>query len=184
MVVTNTSASTTAHASFDDPVPAQIVADGGWTTTTTVTGTTATPASATGFPGGVTLTIAPLGAVTFTISAHVPATYDGTEVTNTAAATPGTNTACADGQTPCEANVSFANPAQLEVAKTLDPDDPAPVPGQEFTYTVTVTTWVPAPPLRARSPILFRIRRWTRRARPGRAPPAPGRRAGRRRPTL
>ncbi len=139
VVVTNTSASTTAHASFDDPVPAQIVADGGWTTTTTVTGTTATPASATGFPTGVTLTIAPLGAVTFTISAHVSATYDGTQVTNTAAATPGTNTACADGQSPCKANVSFANPAQLEVAKTLDPDNPAPVPGQGFTYTVTVT---------------------------------------------
>ena len=32
VVVTNTSAFTTAHATFDDPVPAQIVADGGWTT--------------------------------------------------------------------------------------------------------------------------------------------------------
>ena len=91
VVVSNTSAFTTAHATFDDPVPAQIVADGGWTTTTTGTGTTATPASAaTGFPAGVTLTIAPLGTVTFTITAHVSATYNGTQVTNTATATPGT----------------------------------------------------------------------------------------------
>ena len=31
VVVTNTSAFTTAHATLTDPVPAQIVADGGWT---------------------------------------------------------------------------------------------------------------------------------------------------------
>ena len=110
----NTSAFTTAHATFDDPVPAQIVADGGWTTTTTVTGTTATPASATGFPAGDTLTIAPLGTVTFTINAHVSATYDGTQVTNVATATPALNTKCEDGQATCRAEVGFANPAQLD----------------------------------------------------------------------
>ncbi len=31
VTVTNTSISTIAHGTFDDPVPAQIVADGGWT---------------------------------------------------------------------------------------------------------------------------------------------------------
>ena len=31
VVVTNTSPFTTAHATFNDPVPAMIVADGGWT---------------------------------------------------------------------------------------------------------------------------------------------------------
>jgi uncharacterized repeat protein (TIGR01451 family) len=140
VVVTNTSEFTTAHATLDDPVPAQVVADGGWTTATTVTGTTATPSSAaTGFPTGVALVVAPLGTVTFTISAHLSATYDGTEVTNTATATPGTNTACADGESSCEANVSFANPAQLTVQKSHTPDNPAPVPGQRFTYSVTVT---------------------------------------------
>ena len=69
VVVTNTSAFTTANATFSDPVPAQILADGGWTAATTA-GTTATPASAaTGFPTGVTLVIAPGGTVTFTINA-------------------------------------------------------------------------------------------------------------------
>ena len=140
VVVANTSAFTTAHAMFDDPVPAQIVADGGWTTTTTGAGTTATPASAaTGFPTGVTLVIAPGGTVTFTITAHVAAPYDGTQVTNTATATPGLNTACADGQPTCQAEASFANPAQLEVAKTHAPTDPDPLAGQPVTYTVTVT---------------------------------------------
>ena len=115
VVVTNPSAFTTAHAMFDDPVPAQIVADGGWTTATTGAGTTATPASAaTGFPAGVSLVIAPGGTVTFTITAHVSAPYDGTQVTNTATATPGLNTACADGRTTCQAEASFANPAQLD----------------------------------------------------------------------
>ena len=51
VVVDNPSEFTTAHATLDDPVPAQIVADGGWTTTPTGVGTTSTPASAaTGFP--------------------------------------------------------------------------------------------------------------------------------------
>ena len=131
VVVTNTSEFTTAHATLDDPVPAQVVADGGWTTTTTGTGTTATPASATtGFPTGVTLTIAPLGTVTFTITVHVSATYNGTQVTNTATATPETNTACADGEPTCHAVDSFINPARLEVAKIHMPTDPHPVPGQ------------------------------------------------------
>ena len=77
--------------------------------------------------------------MTFTITAHVSATYDGTQVTNTATATPGLNTACADGNPTCQAEVSFANPAQLEVAKTHTPTNPDPVPGQTFTYAVTVT---------------------------------------------
>ena len=129
VVVTNPDEFTTAHATFADPVPAQIVADGGWTTTTTGAGTTATPASATtGFPSGVTLVIAPGGTVTFTITAHVSAPYNGTQVTNTATATPGTNTGCADGQPTCQAEASFTNPAQLQVVKTHAPTDPAPHP--------------------------------------------------------
>ena len=138
MVVTNTSAFTTAHATFDDAVPAQIVA-GTWTTTTSSPATTATPASGPGFPTGVALVLAPGQSVTFTITATVAATYDGSTVTNTAAAAPGLNTACADGQPTCQADVSFANPAHLEVAKTHTPTNPHPVPGQRFTYTVTVS---------------------------------------------
>ncbi len=140
VTVTNTSALTTAHATLSDPVPAQIVADGGWTSATTGAGTTATPASATtGFPAGVVLVIAPGGTVTFTIHAHVAVPYNGTTVTNTATATPGTNTACESGNPTCQAQVSFANPAQLEVAKTHAPTNPDPVPGQRFTYDVTIT---------------------------------------------
>ena len=140
VAVTNTSTSTIAHATLDDPVPAEIVADGGWTTTTTGAGTTATPSrAATGFPAGVTLVIAPGGTVTFTITAHVSATYDGTQVTNTATATPGTNTGCENGQPTCQAEDSFTDPARLTVTKTHSPTNPAPVPGQQFTYTVTVT---------------------------------------------
>ena len=140
VVVSNPSGFTVAHATFADPVPTQIVADGGWTTTTTGGGTTATPASAaSGFPAGVTLVIAPGGTVTFTITAHVSATYDGTQVTNTATATPGLNTSCSNGQPTCQATASFANPARLQVVKTHEPTDPHPVPGQQFTYTVTVT---------------------------------------------
>ena len=139
VVVANTSQFTTAHATLTDPVPAQIVADGGWTAVPTA-GSTATPASATtGFPTGVLLVIAPGGTVTFTITAHVADPYNGTEVTNTATATPGLNTVCENGQPTCQAEVSFTNPAQLEVAKTHAPTDPDPVPGQQFTYTVTVT---------------------------------------------
>ena len=52
---------------------------------------------------------------------------------------PGDQHGCADGQPTCQADVSFANPAQLEVAKTHSPTNPVPVPGQRFTYTVTVT---------------------------------------------
>ena len=63
--------------------------------------------------------------MTFTITGHVSATYNGTQVTNTATATPGTNTACADGQPTCQTTVSFANPAQLTVAKTHTPANPA-----------------------------------------------------------
>ena len=140
VVVSNPSGFTVAHATFADPVPTQIVADGGWTTTTTGGGTTATPASAaSGFPAGVALVIAPGGTVTFTITTTVSATYDGTQVTNTATATPGLNTECARGQATCQAEASFINPARLVVAKTHAPTDPHPVPGQRFTYTVTVT---------------------------------------------
>ena len=103
-------------------------------------GSTATPASAQpGFPTGVILVIAPGGTVTFTITAHVAVPYNGTKVTNTATATPGLNTICADGELTCQAEVSFANPARLDVAKTHAPLNPVPVPGQPFTYTVTVT---------------------------------------------
>ena len=91
------------------------------------------------FPSGVALVIAPGGTVTFTITAHVAVPYNGTEVTNTASATPGPNTECADGVRTCDAEVSFTNPARLEVAKTHAPTDPDPLAGQQVTYTVTVT---------------------------------------------
>ena len=138
VVVTNTSEFTTANATFDDAIPPEID-PGNWTTTTTSPATTATPASGPGFPTAVALVLAPGESVTFTITATVAATYDGAEVTNTAIATPGTNTACADGQDTCQAEVSFADPARLEVAKSHSPTDPDPLAGQQFTYTVTVT---------------------------------------------
>ena len=75
--------------------------------------------------------------MTFTITAHVSATYDGTEVTNIATVTPGINTGCENAQPKCVAKDSFVVPAQLEVAKTHSPQNP--IPGQPVTYTVTVT---------------------------------------------
>jgi uncharacterized repeat protein (TIGR01451 family) len=87
----------------------------------------------------VVLVIAPGDSVTFTITGTVSPAYDGTQVTNTATATPGLNTACADGEDTCQADVSFANPAQLEVAKTHSPTDPDPLAGEQVTYAVTVT---------------------------------------------
>ena len=140
VVVTNPSAFTTAHATFDDPVPAQIVADGGWTTTTTGAGTTATPASAaTGFPAGCHPGHRP--GRHGDLHHHRPRVRDlrrdsGHQHRHRH---PGPNTACADGQPTCQAEASFTNPAQLEVAKTHAPTDPHPVPGQQVTYTVTVT---------------------------------------------
>ena len=77
--------------------------------------------------------------MTFTITAHVAVPYNGTTVTNIATATPGLNTICADGNPTCQAQVSFTNPAQLDVTKTHSPTHPDPVPGQRFTYTVTIT---------------------------------------------
>jgi uncharacterized repeat protein (TIGR01451 family) len=142
VTVSNTSASTIAHGTFDDPAPPQIDTTGGtWTTATTGTGTTVTPASGTGFPTGPTiaLTIAPGGTVTFTINAHVAATYDGSPVTNTATVTPGLNTSCEDAQPTCQADDSFTNPARLLVDKSHTPDNPSPTPGQQVTYHVTVT---------------------------------------------
>ena len=138
VVVTNTSAFTTANATFGDPAPAQIVG-GTWDTTTTSPATTATPDAGPGFPTAVVLVLAPGESVTFTITATVAATYDGTQVTNTATATPGTNTACADGDDTCQAEVDFANPAQLVVTKSHLPTDPDPLAGQPVTYMVTVT---------------------------------------------
>ena len=79
--------------------------------------------------------IAPLGTVTFTIIAHVAVPYNGTTVTNTATATPGLNTICETARPTCEAEVSFTNPAQLDVTKTHTPTNPDPIAGQKFTYT-------------------------------------------------
>ena len=52
VIVTNTSAFTTAHATFDDPIPPEIVA-GTWTAATSSPATTAAPASGPGFPTAV-----------------------------------------------------------------------------------------------------------------------------------
>lgn len=140
VTVTNESAITPARATFDDPVPAQIVADGTWTTATTGTGTTATAANGSGFPTGVALMIAPGGSVTFTITGHVAGTYNGDVVTNIATATPvaGSGTRCEDGQPTCRALASFNNPAQLFVTKSHTPTTPDPRTGQRVTWDVTV----------------------------------------------
>jgi uncharacterized repeat protein (TIGR01451 family) len=134
VTVTNTSTSTIAHGTFDDPVPAMINATGAtWTTTTTGAGTTVTPASGTGFPTGQTidLTIAPGGTVTFAISAAIADPYDGSNVTNIATVTPGTNTACEDGEPTCQAEDTFSLQARLLVEKSHAPVNPSPAPGQQ-----------------------------------------------------
>ncbi len=138
VTVTNNSNTTVAHGTLTDPVPDQIVADGTWTTATTGTGTTVSPATGPGFPAGVTLVIAPTGSVTFTIPAHVSPTYNGANVTNTASVTPSPpNTVCADGTPTCDAQVSFVNPARLSVVKVRTPE--VATPGGTVVYQVIVT---------------------------------------------
>lgn len=142
VTVTNPSPATIAHATFDDPVPTGIQAAGSsWTTAVAGTGTTVSPASGTGFPTGqtITMTIDPGGSVTFTISTHVDAGFTGTDITNTASATPGANTGCADGAPTCEADDTFTVPARLVITKSHTPTSPDPVPGSTVTYTVIVT---------------------------------------------
>jgi uncharacterized repeat protein (TIGR01451 family) len=139
VTVTNLSPSTIAHATFDDPVPAGIDATGAtWTTATTGTGTTVTPSSGTGFPTGetITLTIAPGGTVTFTINAHVSASFVSGDITNVATATPGTNTECADGEPECVAEDSFSL-ARLDVIKVRTPA--VPRPGGQVVWRVIVS---------------------------------------------
>jgi uncharacterized repeat protein (TIGR01451 family) len=138
VTVTNLSDSTIAHATFDDPVPAFIDATGGWTTTTTGTGTTVAPASGTGFPTGeiISLTIVPGGTVTFTITATVSTSFVSGDITNIATATPGTNTECADGEPECVAEDSFSL-ARLDVVKVRTPA--VPRPGGQVVYRVIVS---------------------------------------------
>jgi len=142
VTVTNTSPSTIAHATFDDPVPAGIDASGGtWTTATTGAGTTVDPASGSGFPTGetITMTIDPRGTVTFTINAHVASGFSGTNITNVATATPGENTSCEDGADTCVAEDTFVPAARLAIEKSHSPDNPDPAPGDQVTYTVTIS---------------------------------------------
>ena len=96
-----------------------IVADGGWTAVPTA-GSTAHAGQrgdhGLSHRGSPSCVIAPGGTqVTFTIHAHVAVPYNGTTVTNTGHfATPGTNTACENGNLTCQAQVSFDhNLAQL-----------------------------------------------------------------------
>ena len=110
-MVTNTSQFTTAHAHPQRSGPGPDRRRRGLDDRATGTGTTATPASATtGFPTGVVLVIAPLGTVTFTITAHVAVPYNGTTVTNIATATPGLNTICEDGNPTCQAAGQLRQP--------------------------------------------------------------------------
>jgi uncharacterized repeat protein (TIGR01451 family) len=142
VTVTNTSTSTVAHATFDDPVPTGIDATGAtWSTATTGAGTSVSPSSGTGFPTGQTInmTVDPGGTVTFTIHATIDTAFTGTDITNVATATPGTNTSCEDGQDTCKAADSFAVAARLAITKSHSPDNPDPSPGSSVTYTVVIT---------------------------------------------
>jgi uncharacterized repeat protein (TIGR01451 family) len=142
VTVTNTSTSTVAHATFDDPVPTGIDASAGsWSTATTGAGTTVSPSSGTGFPTGqaIDMMIDPGGTVTFTIHASIATDFSGTDITNIATASPGTNTSCEDGEPTCEAHDSFTVPARLAITKSHSPDNPDPSPGSQVTYTVVIT---------------------------------------------
>ncbi len=98
------------------------------------------PVQTTGFPAGVTLVIAPGGTVTFTITAHVSATYDGTQVTNTATATPGPQHGmCGAASRPARPKTASSTRPGWRWRRHTQPTNPHPVPGQQFTYTVTVT---------------------------------------------
>ena len=140
VTVTNLSDQQAAHASFADPLPPQL--DGAaaiWTTETTGTGTTATPAHGTGSPLGVALTLGPGGTVTFVITTPILPSFQGGTITNTGTATPGENTACAPEV--CDASTSFdppIPPAPVEIEKSVEPSGPL-APGDSFTYTITVT---------------------------------------------
>ena len=123
VTVTNLSDQQGAQATFDDPLPPQLDrAAARWTTVTIGSGTTATPASGSGPPAGVALTLAPGGTVIFVITAPILPTFAGGTVTNTATATPGENTAC-DPEV-CDATTSFDPPlvpAPLAISKSVTP---------------------------------------------------------------
>ncbi len=143
VTVTNLSDQQAANATIDEPLPPQLDrSTATWTTTTTGTGTTATPASGTGPPTGVAVTLAPEGTVTFTITAEILTTFPGGSITNTASATPGDNTACHNGDPVCDASTAFNSdppPAALAISKTADSGTEALAPGDTVTYNVTVT---------------------------------------------
>ena len=143
VTVTNLSDQQAANATVDEPLPPQLDrSTATWTTTTTGTGTTATPASGTGPPTGVAVTLAPEGTVTFTITAEILTTFPGGTITNTASATPGKNTACHNGDPVCDASTAFNSdppPAALAISKTADSGTEPSAPGDTVTYTITVT---------------------------------------------
>jgi uncharacterized repeat protein (TIGR01451 family) len=143
VTVTNVSDQQDAHATINDPLPPQLnPATAVWATTTTGTGTTATPASGTGPVTGVAVTLAPEGTVTFTITATIFATFPGGTITNTATATPGENTACQNGDPTCDASTSIDPeplPATLAIAKTANTGTEALRPGDHLNFTITVT---------------------------------------------
>ena len=143
VTVTNLSDQQAANATIDEPLPPQLDrSTATWTTTTTGTGTTATPASGTGPPTGVAVSLAPEGTVTFAITAEILTTFAGGTITNTATATPGDNTACQSGDPVCDASTAFNSdppPAALAISKTADSGTEPLAPGDPVTYIITVT---------------------------------------------
>ncbi len=142
VTLTNLSATQAAHATFADPLPTELDrAAAVWATMTAGNGTTVVPASGTGPPTAVVVTLAPAGTVTFIIIAPIVASFPGGTITNTGAATPGDLTACEDGAPTCDASTSFKSDppaAPLRVLKSALPSEQLS-PGQTVTYTVTVT---------------------------------------------
>ncbi len=76
----------------------------------------------TGSPTGVPITVAPNGGtVTFTITATILPSGETVTIHNVGSVTPGTGTACEDGQPTCDAEDTFTanpTPATLAITKT------------------------------------------------------------------
>jgi uncharacterized repeat protein (TIGR01451 family) len=139
VVVSNPDA-TTGTATFSDPLPSQVT--GATWTCTASTGSSCGTTSGTGSPDGVAIAVAGGGGtVTFAFTATLSTSPVALgPITNTATATPGTDTGCMDAQPVCAATDTFTPdpppPATLSLTKTQAPTDPLPVQGQPVTYTV------------------------------------------------